>query len=319
MDLRFADPYLLALLVLLPALAVYAWRARARTTAVAFGSLAGVGPAQRTWRVRGEGLLPALRLLAVALLVIAIARPQRGEAVSQTQGEGIDIVLAFDISSSMSQPFARNRTRLQAATDVLSQFVAARTNDRVGLVAFQGASITMSPLTTDYNALGGQVRAAGRIQLADGTAIGLAIGESVNLLRGSTAASRVVILLTDGENNVHDIEPGEAARIAERLGVRVYTIGVVTPQAFEAPRTNLGVDEQSLKEIAQATGGAYNRAEDPQALRQIYEKIDKLEKSRFGDKTVMRFDEVAPYVLAAAAALLALELALRYTLFRRAA
>jgi Ca-activated chloride channel family protein len=269
--------------------------------------------------VRGERALPVLRLLAVALLVVAIARPQRGEAVAQTQGEGIDIVLAFDISSSMSQPFARNRTRLQAATDVLSQFVAARTNDRVGLVAFQGASITMSPLTTDYTALGGMVRTAGRIQLSDGTAIGLAIGESVNLLRSSTAASRVVILLTDGENNVHDIEPGEAARIAERLGVRVYTIGVVTPPAFENFRTSLGVDEQSLKEIAQATGGTYNRAEDPQALQQVYDTIDKLEKSRFADKTVTRFDDIAPYVLAAAAAALALELALRYTLFRRAA
>src|SRR4029079_8466238 len=196
MDLRFADPYLLALLLVIPALAAYAWRSRTRTNAVGFGSLAGVAAARRTWRVRGERALPLLRLLAVVLLVVAIARPQRGEAVAQTQGEGIDIVLAFDISSSMSQPFARNRTRLQAATDVLSQFVAARTNDRVGLVAFQGASITMSPLTTDYTALGGMVRTAGRIQLSDGTAIGVAIGEVVKLLRSSCAASRHVILLT---------------------------------------------------------------------------------------------------------------------------
>jgi Ca-activated chloride channel family protein len=318
MDLRFADPILLSLLLLLPALAWYAWRGR-RATAIAFGALAGGGKPAATWRVRGERALPALRLLAAALLVIAIARPQRGEATSQTQGEGIDIVLAFDISSSMSQPFARTKTRLQAATDVLSQFVAARTNDRVGLVAFQGASITLSPLTTDYNALGGMVRTAGRITLSDGTAIGLAIGESVNLLRSSTAASRVVILLTDGENNVHDIEPGEAAKIAESLGVRVYTIGVVTPPAFENFRTQVGVDEQSLKQIAETTGGTYNRAEDPQALQQIYENIDELEKSRFEDKTVMRFDEMAPYVLAAAAAALALEFALRYGLFRRAA
>jgi Ca-activated chloride channel family protein len=251
--------------------------------------------------------------------VVAIARPQRGEATSQTQGEGIDIVLAFDISSSMSQPFARNKTRLQAATDVLSQFVAARTNDRVGLVAFQGASITLSPLTADYNALGGMVRTAGRITLSDGTAIGLAMGESVNLLRSSTAASRVVILLTDGENNVHDIEPGEAAKIAASLGVRVYTIGVVTPSAFDNFRTQVGVDEQSLEQIAGTTGGTYNRAEDPEALQQIYNNIDQLEKSRFADKTVMRFDEMAPYVLAAAAAALALEFALRYALFRRAA
>ena len=264
-------------------------------------------------------MLPALRILAVALLVVAIARPQRGEAVSRSDGEGIDIALAFDISSSMSQPFARNRTRLQAATDVLAQFVAGRTNDRVGLVAFQGASITMTPLTTDYNALGQLVRTAGRIQLADGTAIGLAIGQSVNLLRTSTAASRIVILLTDGENNVHDIEPGEAARIAERLGVRVYTIGVVSPPVFGAIRSTLGVDEQSLKEIAQTTGGTYSRAEDPQSLQDIYTKIDTLEKSRFDDKTVTRYDEIAPFALAAVVALLAFEAVLRYGFIRRAA
>lgn len=318
MDVRFGDPVWLGLLAVVPVLGWYAWRGR-REAAVGVGSLGGVGRARATWRVRGERWLPGLRLLAVVLLVVALARPQRGEAVSQTRGEGIDIVLAFDISSSMSQPFARGETRLQAATEVLSQFVAARTNDRVGLVAFQGASITLSPLTTDYTALGGMVRTAGRIALADGTAIGLAIGESVHLLRSSTAASRIVILLTDGENNVHDIEPGEAARIAESLGVRVYTVGVVTPPAFEELRTQVGVDEQSLREIASATGGTYNRAEDPQALQRIYSDIDVLEKSRFEDKTVMRFDEMAPFVLAAAVALLALEFALRYAVLRRAA
>lgn len=315
---RFASPYVLTLLIVVLALAAYVWRWRGAPAGVLVGALGAAAAARPTWHVRAERLLPALRLLAVALLIVALARPQRGEASSRTRGEGIDIVLGFDISSSMTQPFARGKTRLQAAQDVLSQFVAARTNDRVGLVVFQGATLTLSPLTTDYRAIAQQVQDASRIRLEDGTAIGVAIGESVNVLRGSNAASRIVILLTDGENNGTAIEPLAAARIAERLGVRVYTVGVVslgTNPGF----SRLNVDEQSLREIASVTGGTYNRAEDPQALQDIYSSIDRLEKSRFEDERFTHYDEMAPYVLAAAAALLALEIALRYGVLRRAA
>lgn len=315
---RIASPYVLLLLLAVPALAAYVWRGRNAPAGVLVGALGAAATARPTWRVRAERLLPVLRLLAVALLVVALARPQRGEASSRTRGEGIDIVLGFDISSSMTQPFARGKSRLQAAQDVLSQFVAARTDDRVGLVVFQGATLTLSPLTTDYRAIAQQVQAASRIRLEDGTAIGVAIGESVNVLRGSNAASRIVILLTDGENNGKAIEPLAAARIAERLGVRVYTVGVVslgTNPGF----SRLNVDEQSLREIAGVTGGTYNRAEDPQALQDIYSSIDRLEKSRFEDERFTRYDEIAPYVLAAVAALLALEMALRYGVLRRSA
>ncbi len=315
--MRFADPWVLIALVTVPALALFLWRQRGSRPAVHVGTTAPLA-ASKTWRVRAEPALAALRLATVALVVVALARPQRGEATTDTRGEGIDIVLALDTSSSMSQPFSRARTRLQAAEEVLSQFVAARTNDRVGLVVFRGASITLSPLTTDYAAVGGDLKAAGALRLTDGTAIGVALGESANLLRGSTAASRIVILLTDGENNQHDIEPLEAARIAERLGVKVYTVGVVSPSRNPG-RSTLEIDEASLKQIASITGGTYNRAEDPGALQQIYASIDALEKSKFEDRILRHYDDIAPYLLAAAAAALALEVGLRSTVFRRAA
>ena len=316
--IRFASPYALALLVIVPALAVYLRSRRSRPPGLAFSSVAVADGMPRSWRIRFEPALTALRLAAIALLVFAVARPQRGEAGSESAGEGIDIVLAFDASSSMSLPFARNRTRFDAAKEVLARFVQARTNDRVGLVIFQGASLTMSPLTTDYSAVEQDIAAADRLHLKDGTAIGVAIGESVNLLRGSTAASRIVILLTDGENNALEMQPLAAARIAEKLGVRVYTIGVVS-RALNSGQSTLNVDERSLQEIAAVTGAIYNRAEDPAALQQVYDEIDRLETSRFEGREFTRFNEIAPWFLAAAALSLALELALRQTLFRRLA
>lgn len=282
------------------------------------GTLAPARGVPRTWRVRAQPLLAALRLGGVALLIVAIARPQAGEAASQTKRDGIDIVLAFDISSSMSQPYARGATRIDAAKEVLSSFVASRENDRVGLVVFQGASLTMSPLTIDYSALRQEVKDANSVRLKDGTAIGVAIGQSVNLLRNSKATSRIVILLTDGENNEHTIEPLAAARIAERLGIRVYPVGVVSPPAPGRPG-NMEVDEKAMQEIADVTGGTYNRAENPEALAETYRRIDDLEKSRVEGTVVRRFDDIAPYFLAAAAAAFALELALRHSLLRRAA
>jgi Ca-activated chloride channel family protein len=315
---RFASPWVLLLLLAVPALAAYLLRVRDRDAGVAIGSIAPALGAHPTWRVRAERLLPFVRLLAVSLLIVGLARPQRGEASSATEHEGIDIVLAFDTSSSMTQPFARNQTRMEAAQGVLSRFVASRTNDRVGLVVFQGATLTLSPLTIDYDALAAMVRDAAALRLTDGTAIGVAIGESVNVLRGSNAASRIVILLTDGENNAYEIQPLAAARIAGALGVRVYTIGVVS-RGDNPMQSSLNVDEEALREIAGVTGGTYERAEDPEALAGIYANIDRLERSRFEGRTFTRFDDVAPYVLAAAALLLAIEAAARYGPLRRAA
>ncbi len=312
---RFASPSALLLLALVPIVAIL-WRYGA-SSAVLVGTVAPAAGAPATWRVRARPVLPALRGLAVVLLIVAIARPQAGEASSRTSSQGIDIVLTLDVSSSMSQTFARNRSRVDVAKDVLSQFVASRRNDRVGLVAFQSSVLRMSPLTKDYAAVEQEIAAADRLRLSDGTAIGVAIAEAVNELRDSTAASRVVILLTDGENNVSEIEPLAAARIAERLGVRVYTVGVVSAISSSRPDTaSLEVDEASLKKIADVTGGTYGRAENADALAQIYQRIDALERSRLEGIRFTRYDEIAPYVLAAAAAALALELVLRHSLFR---
>jgi Ca-activated chloride channel family protein len=317
MDIRFDDPWILLLLLALPALALVAFRFRGERSAFALGTLAPTAKSRRTWRMRLQPLLPLLRLAAVALLIIGLARPQRGEAVTGAGGEGIDIVLAYDASSSMTQPFARGESRLEAAERVLKRFVEGRENDRVGLVVFRGNSLTLSPLTTDYAAVSDAVSLAPTLRLDDGTAIGVAMGESINLLRTSQSASRIVILLTDGENNSPSIEPLAAARIAESLGIRIYTIGVVSRGANRS-QSSLNVDEAALREIASITGAGYNRAEDPGALQDIYDNIDALEKSRFEGEDLTRYAEIASPFLALAAILLAVELALRCTAFRRA-
>ena len=205
-------PWILLLLLALPVLALVVFRFRGDP---ARGCCREHLEREQVTRARGGCVFsrccPCCGLAAVALFIVALARPQRGEAVSETGGEGIDIVLAYDASSSMTQPFARGQTRLQAAEQVLKRFVEGRENDRVGLVVFRGNALTLSPLTIDYAAVSEAVTIAPTIRLDDGTAIGTAMGESINLLRTSESASKIVILLTDGENNSPTIEPLAAA------------------------------------------------------------------------------------------------------------
>lgn len=316
MSFRFEDPLVLWLLIAIPILAIGPLLLRTERGAVSMGSIAPGLQSHRTWRIRLEPWLLALRLAAIALLVVAIARPQRGEAVAETEDEGIDIVLAYDISSSMSELFARGESRQQAAEDVLKEFIEGRENDRVGLVAFRENAISLSPLTVDYEAVSDAVEFAPTLRLEDGTAIGSAIAESVGTLRSSEAESRIVILLTDGDNNAGAIEPLAAARLAESLGIRAYTIGVVS-QLSGRPQSTINVDEAALREIANVTGGTYNRAQDPEALQQIYETIGELEKSRFDAIEFTRYDELAPWLLAVAVFALAAEVFARTTLLRR--
>lgn len=314
---RFASPWVLWLLLLAPVLVLVSFRGPGRA-AVRLGSIGEARKGARTWRTRGERALPLLQVLAAALLVVAIARPQRGVAGAETADEGIDIALAFDISASMTYPYARNETRLDAAKRVVSNFVSTRHGDRIGLVVFQATSLTLSPLTPDTQAVASEVRGADRVHLDDGTAIGLAIAQSVKLLESSHATSRIVILLTDGQNNVHVVEPLAAARIAEALDVRVYIVGVGSRGGLPGD-ANFTIDEQAMKQIAQVTGGSYNRAEDPASLQDTYDEIARLERSRLPGARFSRYDEWSPYVLAAAATLLALSVALRFGLFRRLA
>lgn len=318
MDIRFADPWILLLLLAVPALAAFAFWFR-RTPSVALGSIALAGASPRTWRLRVEPVLVVLRLTAITVLIVSLARPQRGEAVTRAELEGVDIILAYDVSSSMSQVLAQGVSRLDAAEDVLTRFIGQRDGDRVGLVVFKDSTLTLSPLTTDYHAVAESVKDAPRLRLADGTAIGSAIASSLNALLSSQSESRIVILLTDGVNNSEGLEPLAAAKLAQELGVRVYTVGVVSPGVETRSQSTLNVDETALKEIANLTGGTYNRAEDPDALQDIYDSIDRLEKSRFEGAAVKRYNDIASFALVAAATVLALEVCARATFFRRAA
>jgi Ca-activated chloride channel family protein len=311
--LRFADPYFLVLIALIPLLAFLKARFAGDMGAGRFSSLNLLAAYRPTWRLRYRWLPTAVRALALGLLVVALARPQTGQAESRLPGEGIDIVLVTDISSSMSTGFGDD-TRLAAAQDVLDEFIASRAEDRIGLVVFRDGSLVLSPLTLDYAALRSLVGSVGDINLNDGTAIGVGLADGLNLLRESRARSRVAILLTDGQNNAGQIEPLAAARLAEALGIRLYTIGILESRSSAA-----NVDERALREMAQLTGGSYFSADSPGALASIYASIDQLEKSRIGRPQYAAYNELAVYFLVAALALLAGELALKSTVWRQAA
>jgi Ca-activated chloride channel homolog len=314
--MRFADPVLFALLLVIPAVLLLRRLLRQDDSAPGtFSSLALLAGYRPTWRVRFRWLPTALRGLALVLLVIALARPQTGQARSQLPGQGIDIALVLDTSSSMTIGFG-GETRASAAEQVLTEFIDGRSDDRLGLVIFRDESLVLSPLTLDLDALKRLVSEAQQVNLNDGTAIGLGLAEAVSLLRESRARSRVAILLTDGQNNNRTIEPLAAARIAETLGIRVYTIGVL--ETTSRGTTGANVDERALREMAEVTGGSYFSADSPDTLAAVYDNIDRLEKSRVGRIQYLTYNELAVYLLAAALALLVFEQALRAFVWRRA-
>jgi Ca-activated chloride channel family protein len=326
-SLHFETPYFLLLLLLLPPLAWWQFWRRQPSGGFTLASLGLVSDLRPTWRVRYRWLLPGLRLIALVLLVLALARPQAGRAGAVIPAEGIDIVLALDVSGSMTESTLGETTRLDTAKQVLSNFIAGRENDRLGLVIFRSQSLALSPLTLDYHALQELVDRADSSPIPDGTAIGLAVADSLNLLRESRARSRIVILLTDGENNRFEVEPLAAARIAQTLKMRVYTISVVdapppgageeNPAEVPTPPTRLNVNEEALRQMAEITGGRYYRADSPDTLAQIYDEIGKLEKSRVGGERFSAFDERSALFLAPALILLSLEVLLTSTVFRK--
>jgi Ca-activated chloride channel family protein len=313
--MSLADPYFLLLLLALPALLLLRARLRPEPPGGGFSDLRLLEGMETTWRIRYRWVPTLLRACALALLVVALARPQKGRAETELPGQGIDIALVMDTSSSMSTTLGGKETRLAVAQRVLKDFISNRTDDRIGLVIFQNESLVLSPPTLDYQALGDLIDGVQRVQLPDGTGIGLGVAESVNLLRESKARSRVAILLTDGENNNPTIEPITAAKLAATMGIRLYTIGIIEPQS----RRGAGnVNEQALTEMATLTGGRYFGADSPQALENVYRSIDQLEKSRVGRLQFAAYQEFAVYFLVATIALLALELALNATVWKRA-
>ena len=315
--MHFAAPELFALLALAPlfALALHLeWRSRGAALRLPTLQPLLVQPAAPTLRRRLLPWLPGLRVAALVLIVVALARPQTGDAAALVPAEGIDVVLTIDTSGSMVHTPLGDESRLEAARRVARDFVARRGNDRLGLVVFQSESLVLSPLTVDLDAIDRLIADAVRTGLLrDGTAVGLALAESVDLLRESTAPSRAVVLLTDGEDNVRTVRPVQAAAVAKALGVRVYTIGVTDPEGEQGR-----IDELALQFIAVETGGAYFHATQPDELESAYEQIDALERAQVGDDTFTRYRELAPWFLIPALALVALELAAHASWWRRA-
>lgn len=326
----WANPWWLLGLVALPLLAGwYVWRQRRPRPTVTFPSASVLKPLTG----RGKRILrhlPAmLRLLALALIIVALARPRAALDEQKVSTEGIDIVIALDISTSMLAEDLAPGNRLEAAKRVAREFIEGRTSDRIGLVMFAGEAYTWCPLTLDYQVLSelmGQVQ-AGTVQ--DGTAIGKAIASGVNRLRTGDAESRVLILLTDGVNNVDQPDPLTAAGAAEELGVRVYTIGVGTRGKARAPvQTSMGIryrqvqveiDEALLQQIAEMTGGRYFRATSTEALREIYARIDELERTEIEVEHVRHWrEQFYPFAIAALA-LLVVERLLALTRLRNLA
>jgi Ca-activated chloride channel family protein len=308
----FANPGLLLLLIAIPVLLLLKARLGESKSAGGFSNIALLAGFRPTWRVRYRWVPTFVRAGAIALLIVALARPQVGQADSELPGQGIDIALILDTSGSMStSSLGTDDSRLDVAKRVLVDFINGRQNDQLGLVIFRAGSLVLSPLTLDYEALTAITQQVGDVNLPDGTAIGVGLSDALNLLRESRARSRVAILLTDGENNAGDIPPMDAAQIAKTLGIRVYTIGVIEQGA----RT---VDSEALTQMAELTGGRYYPAENEQSLEAIYASIDQLEKSRIDRSVFATYDEYAVYFLAAALGLLTFELFLRNTVWRQA-
>jgi Ca-activated chloride channel family protein len=250
------------------------------------------------------------------VLVVAFARPREGTAVALIPQEGIDVVAVVDVSSSMrTSTVVGSRTpRLAAAKLVLAEFVRSLEGDRVGLVAFQSSALTLSPLTHDYTALQRRITGLSSGLLPDGTAIGLGIMEGLSLLNDSPARSRVIVLLTDGQNNRGDVRPPTAAQAAEALGVKLYTIGFIGTEA------GFGVaqaDRQQLSTIAELTGGRYFDARTEGELLEAYRAIGELERSQVGERQFTSFNEFAPWLIGIALLLIGLEVTTRALIWRR--
>ncbi len=268
----------------------------------------------------------ALRCSAVALLIVAIARPQRSDHFQTSTTEGIDIMVALDVSGTMlAEDLKPNR--LEAAKKVATEFISGRPNDNVGLVVFAGESFTQCPLTSDHSALINLFNGVEYGLIDDGTAIGLGLANAVSRIKDSEAKSKVIILLTDGSNNAGEVAPVTAAEMAQSFGIRVYTIGVGTrgtaPFPFQTPygvryqNIPVDIDEPMLRDIADMTGGAYFRATDNNKLKAIYEEIDQMEKTKLRvNQYSKKSEEFLPFLLAAFALLLA-EIVLQHTILKR--
>ena len=330
--MEFANKeYLLLLLLIIPYLIWYVMYRKKTEPTMRMSDTFAFRYAPRSWKVTLMPLSMLLRILAFTMVVLVLARPQTQNSWSNKSVEGIDIMLAMDVSTSMlAEDLKPNR--IEAAKQVASEFIAGRQDDNIGLSIFAGEAFTQCPMTTDHASLLNLLQnvrtdIAARGLIEDGTAIGMGLANAVSRLKESKAKSKVVILLTDGSNNRGDISPMTAAEIAKSLGIRVYTIGVGTNNVAPYPMPVAGgvqyvnipveIDTKTLSEIAAATEGDFYRATNTKELRIIYKEIDQLEKSKLNVKTFSkRYEAYQPFALVAVLALL-LEILLRITIFRR--
>jgi Ca-activated chloride channel family protein len=321
----FANPHVLWLLGLVPVVGVWTWWWRRREGGTRYSDVGLLSRVPASWRVRLRGLPTVLRMGALALGVLALARPQVRDVIRTKTAEGIDIMLVLDTSSSMqAEDFQPNR--FEAAREVAGSFVEGRVSDRVGLIVFAAEAYTQVPLTLDYSFLQRMLKRVRIGVVKDGTAVGTALATAVNRLKETEAESKVVVLLTDGRNNRGEIDPATAADIARTLDVRVYAIGIgTTADAGPQPpsrterrqRGEGGVDEAMLQTVASRTGGRYFAASSKDALRRIYDEIDEMESTEIDERVYTDRDERYPWFLVPAAVLLLLDVWLSTTLFRR--
>ena len=330
--MEFANKeYLLLLLLIIPYIIWYVMYRKKTEPTLRMSDTFAFRYAPKSWKVKLMPLSMLLRLLVFVMIVMVLARPQTRNSWDSKTVEGIDIMLAMDVSTSMLAEDLRPN-RIEAAKQVASEFIIGRPNDNIGLAIFAGESFTQCPMTTDHASLLNLLQnvrtdIAARGLIEDGTAIGMGLANAVSRLKDSKAKSKVVILLTDGSNNRGDISPSTAAEIAKSLGIRVYTIGVGTNKVAPYPMPVAGgvqyvnvpveIDTKTLSEIASVTEGDFYRATNTNELRKIYKEIDQLEKSKLNVKTFSkRYEAYQPFALVAVLALL-LEILLRVTIFRR--
>lgn len=324
----FANPnYLYLLLLLIPLIGWYIWKIRKNQASLQVSSsLAFDAPEMTTYKVYLRHLPFVLRMIAIALIIVILARPQSTNSWQNSTTEGIDIMMVLDISTSMlAEDLKPNR--LEAAKDVAASFINGRPNDNIGLVLFAGESFTQCPLTTDHTVLLNLFKDIRVGMIQDRTAIGLGLANAVSRIKDSQAISKVIILLTDGSNNAGEIAPVTAAEIARAFGIRVYTVGVGTrgmaPYPFQTAigvqyqNIEVDIDEPTLQQIAATTGGQYFRATNNRNLKEIYSEIDKLEKTKISVQEYSKKQEEYKTIAIAVFLLLLLEILLRYTLLRK--
>ena len=329
--MTFAHPYFLLLLLLLPALAWWKGR-RGEQSAFLYSSVKLVRGVADISRMSAGKILLLLRWVVLACFIVALARPQRVESETTVKASGIDIVVALDLSGSMeSEDFkwkGQSVNRLFIAKDTLKKFIERRSGDRIGLVAFAGRAYIAAPMTLDHDFLLQNLERLNLHTIEDGTAIGSALSAAINRLRDLVSKSKIVILMTDGQNNAGKIPPLTAAEAAQALGVKVYTIGVGTHGTAPWPHLNafgqkvyvqvpVDIDEETLKAIAKKTGGEYYRADSTDTLRRIYDKIDQLEKTEVETKKYVHIDELFRWPAVTGLSLLLLEILLSHTVWRK--